>query len=121
MLLTFALKSLHIGAWVSYVSILCVMGYIVGFAIGPGPVPWIWATEFFKQSARAAGASKFETVFRILWCLGMGCVICWVCTFIVGKFFPIAEAKLGPYVFIFFGIVSLMAFLYCLKITPGTA
>jgi hypothetical protein len=50
----------------------------------------------------------------------MGCVICWVCTFIVGKFFPIAEAKLGPYVFIFFGIVSLMAFLYCLKITPGT-
>jgi len=106
-LLAVALKSLHIGTWVSYVSILCVMGYIVGFAIGPGPVPWIWATEFFKQSARAAGAS-------------MGCVICWVCTFIVGKFFPIAEAKLGPYVFIFFGIVSLMAFLYCLKITPET-
>jgi len=49
----------------------------------------------------------------------MGCVICWVCTFIVGKFFPIAEAKLGPYVFIFFGMVSLFAFLYCLKITPG--
>jgi len=50
----------------------------------------------------------------------MGCVICWVCTFIVGKFFPIAEAKLGPYVFIFFGMVSLFAFLYCLKITPET-
>ncbi|CBY11677.1 unnamed protein product [Oikopleura dioica] len=106
-LLTVALKSLHVGTWVSYVSILCVMGYIVGFAIGPGPVPWIWATEFFKQSARAAGAS-------------MGCVICLVCTFIVGKFFPIAEAKLGPYVFIFFGMVSLFAFLYCLKITPET-
>ena len=51
----------------------------------------------------------------------MGCVICWVCTFIVGKFFPIAEAKLGPYVFIFFALVSLFAFLYCLKITPGMA
>ena len=64
MLLAVALKSLHVGTWVSYVSILCVMGYIVGFAIGPGPVPWIWATEFFKQSARAAGASKSEFDFR---------------------------------------------------------
>lgn len=106
-LLAVALMNLHRGSVVPYLSIVCVMGYIVGFAIGPGPVPWIWASEFFKQSARAAGAS-------------IGCVICWVCTFIVGKFFPMAEAKFGPYVFIFFAVVSLFAFLFCLKITPET-
>ena len=52
------LNCLDKASWVPHLSVFCVMGYIVGFAIGPGPVPWIWNTEFFQQSARAGGASK---------------------------------------------------------------
>ena len=50
----------------------------------------------------------------------MSCVINWTCTFIVGKFFPKVESIIGPYVFIFFGIVSTIAFLYTLKFLPET-
>ena len=53
------LNQLDSAPWVPYLSIICVMGYIFGFAIGPGPIPWIWNTEFFKQSARAGGASEY--------------------------------------------------------------
>ena len=53
------LNQLEAAPWVPYLSIVCVMGYIFGFAIGPGPIPWIWNTEFFKQSARAGGASEY--------------------------------------------------------------
>ena len=53
------LNQLEAAPWVPYLSIICVMGYIFGFAIGPGPIPWIWNTEFFKQSARAGGASEY--------------------------------------------------------------
>ena len=60
------LQNLDKASWVPLLSVFCVMGYIVGFAIGPGPVPWIWNTEFFQQSARAGGASKFFFIVSIL-------------------------------------------------------
>ena len=64
--MTIILQNLDRTPWMPKLSILCVMGYIVGFAIGPGPVPWIWNTEFFKQSARAGGGGKkFSLLFSL--------------------------------------------------------
>ena len=59
------LNCLDKATWVPHLSVFCVMGYIVGFAIGPGPVPWIWNTEFFQQSARAGGASEYDDVLAV--------------------------------------------------------
>lgn len=101
------LNKLEAASWIPYLSIICVMGYIFGFAIGPGPIPWIWNTEFFKQSARAGGAT-------------ISCVICWVCTFLVGQYFPAAQRAIGEYVFVFFGCVCVFAFVWVWFITPET-
>lgn len=101
------LNQLDSAPWVPYLSIVCVMGYIFGFAIGPGPIPWIWNTEFFKQSARAGGAT-------------ISCVICWVCTFLVGQYFPAAQSAIGEYVFVFFGGICVFAFCWVWFITPET-
>ena len=57
--MTASLLLQHYATWVPYLSIVCVLGYIVGFAIGPGPVPWIWNNEFFRQSARGPAGCKF--------------------------------------------------------------
>ena len=54
-----SLKYLTYASFVPYLSIVCILGYIVGFAIGPGPVPWIWNSEYFKQSARGPAGCKF--------------------------------------------------------------
>jgi len=101
------LNCLDKATWVPHLSVFCVMGYIVGFAIGPGPVPWIWNTEFFQQSARAGGAT-------------ISCVICWVCTYLVGQFFPAIQLKIGAYVFVFFGAICLFAFFYIKAKLPET-
>merc|ERR1719492_334539 len=36
----------------AYVSIVMVITFVVGFATGPGSIPWFFVTELFTQSAR---------------------------------------------------------------------
>ena len=65
--MTVALKYIDANETIPYMCIVCVLGYIVGFAIGPGPVPWIWNSEFFNQQARGAAGCKFQPfyIFKI--------------------------------------------------------
>ena len=37
----------------SYVAIVAVYLFVVGFATGPGSIPWFFVTELFKQVGRA--------------------------------------------------------------------
>ena len=101
------LNCLTMASLVPHLSVFCVMGYIVGFAIGPGPVSWIWTNEFFEQSARAGGAT-------------VSCVICWLCTYLVGQFCPVVQLKIGAYVFVFFGVICVGAFVYIKLKLPET-
>lgn len=105
--MTASLLLQHYATWVPYLSIVCVLGYIVGFAIGPGPVPWIWNNEFFRQSARGPAGS-------------ISCGLNWTAAFLVGKFFPLMQDLIGPYVFIFFGGVSIFCCLFLYKFAPET-
>ena len=34
-----------------------VIGFVVGFATGPGSIPWFFVTELFNQSARGMATS----------------------------------------------------------------
>jgi len=54
----FCLKFLKAAPFVPYLSIVCILGYILGFAIGPAPVPWIWNSEYFRQNARGPAGCK---------------------------------------------------------------
>lgn len=57
--------------WVSYVSILLVILFVVMFAIGPGSIPWFLVSELFNQSARGAATS-------------LAVAVNWTANFIVG-------------------------------------
>lgn len=57
--------------WVSYISILLVILFVVMFAIGPGSIPWFLVSELFNQSARGAATS-------------LAVAINWTANFIVG-------------------------------------
>ncbi|CAG5105916.1 Oidioi.mRNA.OKI2018_I69.chr1.g2567.t1.cds [Oikopleura dioica] len=74
------LKYLTAASFVPYLSIVCILGYIVGFALGPGPVPWIWNSEYFPQRARGPAGS-------------VSCALNWTAAFVVGKFFPIGTVS----------------------------
>jgi len=92
---------------VSSLSILFVVFYIIGFAVGPGPVPWLLTAELFTQEWRPAATT-------------IGCVCNWTSNFLISIIFPSLVNAMGAYVFIIFMIVSLLAALYLQLILPET-
>ena len=65
----------------SYLSIVFVIMFVVGFATGPGSIPWFFVNELFQQSARPMAAS-------------MAVVTNWTANFLVGLcFLPMQVSK----------------------------
>ncbi|XP_039270735.1 solute carrier family 2, facilitated glucose transporter member 5-like [Styela clava] len=98
---------LAFGGWISYLSIACVIGYIVGFAIGPGPIPWLVTAELFRQAAR-------PPAFMI------SCMVNWGCNFIIGISFPAVIKVTGPWVFLIFMVVCTCATVFLALVLPET-
>ncbi|XP_015738299.1 solute carrier family 2, facilitated glucose transporter member 5 [Coturnix japonica] len=105
--LTLALNLQNTVSWMSYLSIVCVIIYIIGHAIGASPIPFVLITEMFLQSSRPAA-------FMV------GGSVHWLCNFTVGLVFLYMEAGLGAYSFLIFGGVCLASIIYVFFIVPET-
>ncbi|NXA03103.1 GTR5 protein, partial [Sapayoa aenigma] len=105
--LTLALNLQHTVSWMSYLSIACVILYIIGHAIGPSPIPSVLITEMFLQSSRPAA-------FMV------GGSVHWLSNFTVGLVFLYMEAGLGPYSFLIFCAICLATMIYIFFIVPET-
>ncbi|NWU79506.1 GTR5 protein, partial [Onychorhynchus coronatus] len=105
--LTLALNLQATVSWMSYLSIGCVIVYIIGHAVGPSPVPSVMITEMFLQSSRPAA-------FMV------GGSVHWLSNFTVGLVFLYMEAGLGPYSFLIFCAICLATALYIFFIVPET-
>jgi len=80
------------GEWISYVSIVWVILFVVMFAVGPGSIPWFLVSELFSQGGRPLATS-----------IAVG--VNWSANFVVGQtFLPIKDA-IGAYVFIIFAVL----------------
>ncbi|KAM4610669.1 solute carrier family 2, facilitated glucose transporter member 5 [Polymixia lowei] len=106
-LLTIALSFQESVSWMPYVSIACVIIYVIGHAIGPSPIPYVVTTEMFRQSSRPAAFMVAGSVH-------------WLSNFTVGLVFPFLESGLGPYSFIVFSIVCLATLVYIWLMVPET-
>ncbi|NXQ61063.1 GTR5 protein, partial [Anthoscopus minutus] len=106
-ILTLALNLQTTVSWMSYLSIVCVIAYIIGHAIGPSPIPAVIITEMFLQSSRPAA-------FMV------GGSVHWLSNFTVGLVFLYMEAGLGPYSFLIFCAICLATMLYIFFIVPET-
>jgi len=91
----------------SSISILFVVFYIVGFAVGPGPIPWLLTAELFTQESRPAATT-------------LGCMVNWSSNFLLSIIFPSLVNGIGAYVFIIFMVFSLIATVYLQLILPET-
>ncbi|NXE17930.1 GTR5 protein, partial [Ardeotis kori] len=105
--LTVALNLQSTVSWMSYLSIVCVIVYIIGHAIGASPIPFVMITEMFLQSSRPAA-------FMV------GGSVHWLCNFTVGLVFLYMEAGLGPYCFLIFCAICLASIIYIFFIVPET-
>nr|XP_009669774.1 PREDICTED: solute carrier family 2, facilitated glucose transporter member 5 [Struthio camelus australis] len=105
--LTLALNLQTALSWMSYISIVCVIVYIIGHAIGASPIPFVLITEMFLQSSRPAA-------FMV------GGSVHWLCNFTVGLVFLYMEAGLEAYSFLIFCAICLATMIYVFIIVPET-
>lgn len=99
-------------ALLDYFSKIVALGavavYVLFFAIGMGPIPFLVVAEMFDGKYVTA-AMSFSSQLN------------WSCNFCVGLFFPYINEALGPYSFGPFGVVLLLTFLYAWIWLPETA
>uniref|UniRef100_A0A8C6TTW4 Solute carrier family 2, facilitated glucose transporter member 5 n=1 Tax=Neogobius melanostomus TaxID=47308 RepID=A0A8C6TTW4_9GOBI len=106
-LLTVALNFQDSMTWMPYISISCVIIYVIGHAIGPSPIPYVVTTEMFRQSARPAAFMVAGSVH-------------WLSNFTVGLVFPFLESGLGSFSFIIFSCICLATLIYIWLVVPET-
>ncbi|XP_006885969.1 PREDICTED: solute carrier family 2, facilitated glucose transporter member 5 [Elephantulus edwardii] len=94
-------------SWMPYISIVCVIAYVIGHALGPSPIPALLITEIFLQSSRPAA-------FMI------GGSVHWLSNFTVGLIFPFIQVGMGAYSFIIFAVICLLTTIYTFLIVPET-
>ncbi|XP_055438370.1 solute carrier family 2, facilitated glucose transporter member 5 isoform X5 [Bubalus kerabau] len=105
--LTGALALQDMISWMPYVSIACVISYVIGHALGPSPIPALLVTEIFLQSSRPAAYMVAGTVH-------------WLSNFTVGLVFPFIQVGLGAYSFVIFAVICLLTTVYIFLIIPET-
>ncbi|MBN3307349.1 GTR5 protein, partial [Amia calva] len=105
--LTVALRFQESVEWMPYLSIACVIIYVIGHAIGPSSIPYVITTEMFRQASRPAAFVIAGSVH-------------WLSNFTVGLVFPFLEKGLGPYSFIIFSLICLVTLVYIFIVVPET-
>ncbi|EDW72542.2 uncharacterized protein Dwil_GK19309 [Drosophila willistoni] len=93
---------------VGWIAILTILIFIVAYSAGFGPVPWLLMAELFAEDAKTVAGSIAGTTN-------------WLFAFCVTKLFPLCVNEFGEAVcFLFFAIMSLLAFLFILFLVPET-
>ncbi|XP_033763948.1 solute carrier family 2, facilitated glucose transporter member 1-like [Pecten maximus] len=96
-ILSVALIFQNDASWLSYISIIAVMAYIVSFATGPGSIPWFYVAELFAQGPRSAAVS-------------LSVLTNWLANFTVGVSYPEIQKEITSYSFLPF--VGMLVFFW---------
>lgn len=102
------LLGIGIRAGIKILSAICVLTFVLSFAFGLGPVPFMLASEMVD--VKGVGATQS-------WALAGN----WIATFLVAQFFPIVNEALGKgnAYFLFAGL-GLLFFLLVSRFVPET-
>jgi Sugar (and other) transporter len=61
--------------WMSYLSVVSTLAFVVFFAVGPGSIPWMITAELFSQGPRPTA-------------MAIAVLVNWSANFVVGIGFP---------------------------------
>lgn len=91
----------------SYLSIACIILFICCFAVGLGPIPFIYATEVFPQEARGAALAACMTLN-------------WISNLILSLTFEYMVKYLTNFTFLVFAVVVGSSVIFLFKKLPET-
>ncbi|CAF0953345.1 unnamed protein product [Brachionus calyciflorus] len=106
-LLTVFLALQSRGPIYSYLSIVCIIVFIMCFAIGLGPIPFVYVAECFRQDARSAA-------------LAICMFTNWVANLVLTLTFPYLAELLTNYVFLIFTAIVGLTVVVIFKKVPET-
>ncbi|KAF4521727.1 hypothetical protein B566_EDAN012175 [Ephemera danica] len=93
--------------WMSYLSVVSILGFVVFFAVGPGSIPWMITAELFSQGPRPAAMS-------------IAVLVNWMANFLVGILFPTMKTALENYTFLPFSVFLAIFWIFTYKKVPET-
>lgn len=91
----------------SFVALIGLCVFIVGFSLGMGPIPWLILGEIFPTEIVGI-ASSLATATN------------WTSSFIVTLTFKPLQDVLGGYVFVIFGVICVICFAFVYALVPET-
>ncbi|CAJ0914404.1 unnamed protein product, partial [Mesorhabditis belari] len=94
------------GTW-SYLAIAFVLLFVIGFATGPGSIPWFFVSELFGSGARGPASS-------------VAAMVNWTANFFVGLLFLPIEGALKQNAFFIFSGFLLVFIIFTWKFVPET-
>ncbi|XP_057319701.1 glucose transporter type 1 isoform X6 [Microplitis mediator] len=93
--------------WMSYLSVVSTLSFVVFFAVGPGSIPWMITAELFSQGPRPAAMS-------------IAVLVNWMANFVVGIGFPSMMICLDNYTFLPFSAFLAVFWIFTYKKVPET-
>ncbi|XP_046435446.1 glucose transporter type 1 isoform X2 [Neodiprion pinetum] len=93
--------------WMSYLSVVSTLSFVVFFAVGPGSIPWMITAELFSQGPRPAAMS-------------IAVLVNWMANFLVGICFPSMKTALDTYTFLPFSAFLAIFWIFTYKKVPET-
>ncbi|BES96718.1 transporter [Nesidiocoris tenuis] len=93
---------------VKMIPLIAVCAFIVMFAIGFGPIPWMFIGEIFPPAIKGPASS-------------IACLFNWICAFAVSFGFPIMKESLnGDFTFWIFAAISACGAVFVVLFIPET-
>lgn len=106
-LLCFSISFMNKFSWLSYVSVLSVLAYVIAYGLALGPVPYFLGTELFDVGPRPIG-------------MALGTASNWVGNLSIGLFFPTMQTAIGPYSFLVFAASTALLTIFIKICLPET-
>ena len=93
---------------ISWLPVLSVCTFIVMFALGFGPIPWMFMSEIFPRQITGYACS-------------IACMVNWVCVFTVTRSFSTIQEYMGSYgAFWIFSVISFIGTVFVFYLVPET-
>ncbi|XP_066247949.1 solute carrier family 2, facilitated glucose transporter member 5-like [Euwallacea similis] len=93
--------------WMPYLCILGVLGYVLCYGLGLGPIPYFIGSELFEVGPRSSA-------------MALGSMANWTGNFIVGLTFPTMDTYLGATSFLIFAAIAVGLFIFVKVYLPET-
>ncbi|XP_065080721.1 glucose transporter type 1 isoform X6 [Ochlerotatus camptorhynchus] len=93
--------------WMSYLSVVSTLAFVVFFAVGPGSIPWMITAELFSQGPRPSA-------------MAIAVLVNWMANFVVGIGFPSLKTALENYTFLPFSVFLAIFWIFTYKKVPET-